>query len=177
MLRRLRPFVRAALFAAFVLSGPAAASAQESPQWYDGHVSLSGGVSIFDRSGTGTMAIYALRLDMPVYPNLLLEGGLSYARRGHDPRFGDLFIPGVQLQLQGLSARFNPYVGMGAGMTVERRDGSVEDDLSFAPSFSAGLRTAIADGVGLRVEGRLHGVGANFRGVYSEITGGLSVSW
>jgi hypothetical protein len=163
--------------AAFALSGPSAASGQESPQWYDGHVSLSGGVSLFDRSGTGTMAIYALRLDMPVYPNLLLEGGLSYARRGHDPRFGDLFIPGIQLQLQGLSERFNPYVGMGAGMTVERRDGPVEDDLSFAPSFSVGVRTAIADGVGLRVEGRLHGVGANFRGVYSEITGGLSVSW
>jgi hypothetical protein len=114
---------------------------------------------------------------MPVYPNLLVEAGLSYARRGHDPRFGDLFIPGIQVQLQGLSDRFNPYVGMGAGMTVERRDGPVEDDLSFAPSFSLGVRTAIADGVGLRVEGRLHGVGANFRGVYSEITGGLSVSW
>ncbi|MGE0160500.1 MAG: outer membrane beta-barrel protein [Gemmatimonadales bacterium] len=173
MLRRVCPL----LFAGMVLAIPARASAQSVPQWYDGHVSLSGGVSIYDRSGTGTMGIYALRADMPVYPNLLVEAGLSYARRGHDPRFGDLFIPGIQAQLQGLSERFNPYVGMGAGVTVERRDGAVEDDVSFAPSFSAGVRIAIADGVGFRMEGRLHGVGANFRGVYSEMTGGLSVSW
>ena len=68
------------------------------------------------------MGIYAVRLDMPVYPNLLVEAGVSYARRTRDPR-GDLFIPGMQLQLQGLSRRLNPYLGMGAGVTVERRDG------------------------------------------------------
>lgn len=177
MLRGIRSFVPFVLVAAAVLAAPAALRAQSVPQWYDGHVSLSGGVSLFDRSGTGAMGVFALRADMPIYPNLLAEIGLSYARRGSDPDFGDIFIPGMQIQLQGVSERFNPYVGMGAGMTIERRDGPVEDDLSFAPSFSAGVRIAIADGVGFRMEGRLHGVGANFRGIYSEITGGLSVSW
>jgi hypothetical protein len=177
MPRRIRSFAGSALLAAVALAAPAVVRAQETPQWYDGHVSLSGGVSLFDRSGTGTMAVFALRADMPIYPNLLVEAGLSYARRGSDPDFGDIFIPGLQVQLQGVSERFNPYVGMGAGVTVERRDGPPEDDVSFAPSFSAGVRVSIADGVGLRMEGRLHGVGANFRGVYSEITAGLSVSW
>jgi hypothetical protein len=175
MPRRIRWFT--ALLAGVALTAPAASSAQVTPQWYDGHVSFSGGVSIFERSGSGTMAMFALRADMPIYPNLLVEAGLSYGRRGSDPDFGDVFIPGLQLQLQALSERFNPYVGMGAGISVERRDGPPEDDLSFAPSASAGLRMSVADGVGLRVEGRVHGVGANLRGVYSEITGGLSVSW
>lgn len=177
MLRRARSFAGTTLLAGIALAAPAVVRAQVTPQWYDGHVSLSGGVSLFNRSGTGTMAIFALRADMPIYPNLLVDAGLSYGRRGSDPDFGDVFIPDLQVQLQGLSEHFNPYVGMGAGITVERRDGPPEDDLSFAPSASAGLRVAIADGVGLRVEGRVHGVGANFRGVYSEITGGLSVSW
>lgn len=60
---------------------------------------------------------------------------------------------------------------------MERRDAPASDDLSFAPSFSAGIRAAVSDGVAIRLEGRLHGVGANFRGLYSEITAGLSVAW
>lgn len=89
----------------------------------------------------------------------------------------DVFIPGVQVQLQGTSGRFSPYAGLGAGVTVETFEEDVEDDVSFSPSFSAGLRIALADGAGVRLEGRLNGVGADFRGMYSEITGGISVSW
>jgi hypothetical protein len=115
-------------------------------------------------------------VDVPVYPNVVLEGGLAYLRRNDDSIIGDVFIPGVQVQVQAVSGPVSPYAGLGAGITVERR-GSRSDDLSFAPSFSTGVRAQISDGIGLKVEGRLHGVGANFRGVYSEITGGLSVSW
>jgi hypothetical protein len=173
--------LRASSLLALVLALPTAAIAQqESPlssQWNMGHVSLSAGVSVFERSGSGAAGLFAVRVDYPVYPSLVVEGGLAYARRGNDPLFGDVFIPGVQVQLQGLQGRLAPYAGLGAGMTVERRDGPLSDDLSFAPSFSAGLRAAVTDGVAARLEGRLHGVGANFRGLYSEITGGLSVAW
>jgi hypothetical protein len=55
--------------------------------------------------------------------------------------------------------------------------GGGSSDVSFAPSFPAGVRVDVADGAGLRFEGRLHGVGANFRGVYSELSAGLAIAW
>ena len=169
--------LRTASLVAVVLALPTAAITQEDPLSFIGHVSLSAGVSAYERSGSGTTGVYALRVDVPVYPSVVLEGGLAYARRGDDSIIGDVFIPGVQVQLQGNLGRVSPYAGLGAGVTMERRDGPAGDDPSFAPSFSTGVRAQVSDGVGVRLEGRLHGVGANFRGVYSEITGGLSVSW
>jgi hypothetical protein len=162
---------------AAVLALPTAAIAQEDPLSFTGHVSLSAGVSIYERSGFGTTGAYALRVDVPVYPNVVLEGGLSYARREDDSIIGDVFIPGLQVQIQGVLGPVSPYAGLGAGITVERRGGGAGDDLSFAPSVSTGVRAQISDGIGVRVDGRLHGVGANVRGLYSEITAGLSVSW
>jgi hypothetical protein len=153
---------------------PTLAAAQQDLRWYDGHVSLMAGASVYQRSGSGTMGIYALRVDLPMYPNVLLDAGLSYAHRGEV--VADLFIPDLQVQLQARSADFSPYIGLGAGLTVEKRDDGVSD-VSFAPSFSAGMRVDLADGAGLRFEGRLHGVGANFRGVYSELAAGLSIAW
>jgi len=157
---------------------PTIAAAQQAPQqWYEGHVTLSAGATIFDRSGSGTTGIYALRGDLPLYPSIVLEGGLSYAHRNGDQGIGNVFIPGMQVQLQGTSGQFSPYVGLGAGVTVESRSDRARSDVSFSPSFSAGLRIALSEGAGLRFEGRLNAVGADFAGVYSEFTGGLSVSW
>jgi len=155
-----------------------AVTAQETDErWYEGHVSASAGVSVFQRGGSGVMGIYALRMDMPVWPSLLLDGGVSYARRGSDSVIGDIFIPGLQIQLQGPLGSAFPYVGLGAGMTMESRKDDAPDDLSFSPSFAVGIRAPLSDGAGLRIEGRLNGVGANFRGVYTEMTAGLSVAW
>lgn len=159
------------------LALPTFAVAQQAQTWSDGHVTLMAGVSVFDRSGTGTTGIYALRADLPIYPTVLLEGGLSYARRGEDPGIGDVFIPGIQVHLQGTSGQFSPYVGLGAGLTIETAEGGGQDDVSFSPSFSAGLRIALTEGAGLRFEGRLNAVGADFSGVYPELTGGIGVSW
>lgn len=169
-------FSRTISLVGIVLSWPTIAHAQEGPQWYEGHVSLMAGVSVFDRSGAGTMGIYALRADMPLYPSLIVEGGLSYARR-QDQGIGDIFIPGVQVHLQGTTGQFSPYLGIGSGLTVETSASDGPNDISFSPSFSAGARVALTEGAGLRVEGRLNSVGANFRGVYSELVTGLSVAW
>ncbi len=157
---------------------PTIALAQQSPQaWYTGHVTLSAGATVFDRSGSGTTGIYALRGDLLLYPSILLEGGLSYAHRNDGQGFGNVFIPGMQVQLQGTSGQFSPYVGLGGGVTVEARTDGGGSYVSFSPSFSAGLRVALSEGAGLRFEGRLNAVGADFAGVYSEMTGGLSISW
>lgn len=156
---------------------PTIAACQRAPSRSDGHVTLMAGVSLFQRSGNGTMGIYAFRVDMPMYPDLLFEGGLSYAHRGQSPGVKDVFIPGMQMQLQGNSGAFSPYVGIGAGLAVETLSGGGSSRTSFSPSFSAGLRVALSEGAGLRFEGRLNAVGGNFSGIYSEITGGLSISW
>ncbi len=148
-----------------------------SPQWYDGHLTLSAGATVFDRSGSGTTGIYALRVDMPLYPAIVLEGDLAYARRSGAHGIGNVFFPGMQVQLQGTSGPFSPYVGLGGGVIIENRTGGRGSGVSFSPSFSTGLRIALTEGAGLRFEGRIHGVGANFSGVYSEFTGGISVAW
>lgn len=166
------------LLVAAATVAPEAVRAQATDtRWYDGHVSLQAGVSIFDRSGVGTTGVYALRADMPIYPSLLIEAGMSYARPGGDSGVGDVFLPGLQVQLQGTSGQFSPYVGLGAGLTVEVPEEEGATDVSFSPSFSTGIRVAVSEGAALRLEGRLNAVGADFRGVYSEITAGLVVSW
>lgn len=150
---------------------------QQRPEWYEGHVTLQAGVSVFDRSGVGATGVYALRADLPLYPSLLVEGGVSYARPGRDQGVGEVFVPGAQVQLQATSGQFSPYVGLGAGVTVEKPEDGGATDSSFSPSFATGVRIALSDGAGLRVEGRLNAVGADFQGVYSEMTMGLIVAW
>lgn len=165
--------LRALLAAALTLPLPALAAAQEAS-----HVSVMAGVTEFDLSGVGTTGIYAVRADVPVWPNLLLEGSLSYARL--DQQFGrsDLFIPEAQVQLQGTWGRFSPYVGLGGGAAVDvPQDDALETDTDFAPSVAAGARVAVAMGVGVRVEGRIHGIEADFTGTVSELTAGFSVAW
>lgn len=157
---------------------PVAVEAQQSEtQWYDGHVSVMAGVSIFDRPDVGATGIYALRADMPIYPSLLAEVGLAYARPGRTGGAKDVFLPGAMVQLQGTSGQFSPYVGLGAGLAVEVLEDDGSTDVSFSPSFATGVRIAVSQGAGIRVEGRLNAVGANVRSIYSEITAGIIISW
>ncbi len=146
-------------------------------EWYDGHVSVMAGVSIYDQPEVAATGIYALRADLPIYPSVLVEAGLSYARPGRTGGVQDVFIPGLQVQLQGTSGQFSPYLGLGGGATVEVPDGGGDTRVSFSPSFATGVRIAVSEGAGIRVEGRLNAVGADVRAVYSEITAGLIISW
>lgn len=163
------------LAAAAALALPAAASAQHDRT----HVSVMAGITEFDLSGTGTTGIYAIRAAMPWYDHLLVEGSLGYARTGQQFGSSDLFLPEVQAQLQGRWRRLSPYVGLGAGAAIDlpSAQSGVADDVDFAPSFSAGFRLGVAPGVGIRVDGRLHGIGADFVGTVSALTGGLTFNW
>ena len=162
----------AAALAALLL--PSAADAQHSRT----HVSVMAGVTEYDLSGVHTSGIYALRLAAPWHPNLLVEGSLSYVRTEQDFGESDLFLPEVQAQLQGTWARFSPYVGIGAGAAFDLpKDEDLETDTDFAPVFSVGARVAVAQGVGVRIDGRLHGIEADFTGTVSELTGGFTFTW
>ena len=157
---------------------PGALEAQHThTEWYDGHVSVMAGVSIFDRPEVGATGIYALRADLPIYPSLLAEAGLAYARPGRTGGAKDVYLPGAMVQLQGTSGQFSPYVGLGAGLAIEVPQDGGDTDVSFSPSFATGVRIAVSEGAGIRLEGRLNAVGANVRSVYSEITAGLTIAW
>lgn len=177
----MKTFLRALVLAGLPALVPPHAAAQQTPssgpEWYDGHVSIMAGVSVYDRGGVGTTGAYSLRADLPIYPSVLFEGGLTYIRPGRDEGVADVFIPGIQALLQGTSGRFSPYAGLGAGVLVETRSGGRSTEITFSPSFSAGVRIGVSEGAAIRVEGRLNAVGADFRGVYSEMGAGLVISW
>lgn len=157
------------------LALPSAAAAQHDRT----HVSVMAGVAEYDLSGVNTSAIYALRAAMPWHPNLLLEGSLSYVRTSQQFGESDLFLPELQAQLQGTWGRFSPYLGLGAGVAIDlpAEETGVRDDVEFASAFSVGVRVGVAEGVGLRVDGRVHGIEPDFTGTVSELTGGLTFSW
>lgn len=153
---------------------PALLAAQQD----EAHIAIMAGIADYDMAGVGRTGVYAIRLDTPIYPSVLLELGMSYARPG-EFSFADLYIPELQVQLQGTWNRFSPYLGIGGGTSVEVPEPGlgISRDISFAPSFSAGVRTALATGAGFRLEGRMHGIEADFSGTFAELTAGISISW
>jgi hypothetical protein len=163
--------MKSAVFAVLVMLGaPVSAAAQT-------HVSLMAGVSEYDLSGVNTSPLYAVRVAGPVHTNLLVEGGLSYIAT--EQQFGDaaLFIPEAQAQLQGIWGRFRPYVGLGAGLAIERPDDDtgVEGEIDFSPSAALGVRIDLTPKVGIRLDGHLHGIEADFVGTVSALTAGITI--
>lgn len=166
------------LAAAFVLLLPAGLSAQHDR----GHASLMFGVTEYDLSGVSTSPIYAIRVAGPLRRNLLIEGSLGYVRTEQDSGDSDLFLPEVQAQIQGTWDRFSPYLGLGAGIAIDKpRDDDElferETDVDFAPAFSAGVKVRLTRGVGVRIDGRLHGIEPDFAGTVSALTGGFTYTW
>lgn len=166
------------LAAVVALTLPAAAAGQHDRA----HASLMFGVTEYDLSGVNTSPIYAVRVAGPLRRNLLIEGSLGYVRTDQQGGETDLFLPEVQAQLQGNWDRFSPYIGLGAGVAIDkpRDDDPVfdpETDVDFAPAFSAGVKVRVARGVGVRVDGRIHGIEADFVGTVSALTGGLTYTW
>lgn len=153
-----------------MLGAPAAVAAQTE-------VALMAGASEYDLSGVSTSPIYAVRVSGALHPNLLVEGGVSYI--GTEQQFGEaaLFIPELQAQLQGTWGRFRPYLGLGAGVAIERpdEDTGVEGEVDFSPSAALGVRLDLTPGVGLRIDGRLHGIEADFTGTVSALTAAITI--
>ena len=163
--------MKSAMFAVLVILGaPVAAAAQT-------HVSLTAGVAEYDLSGVNKNPIYAVRVAGPVHPRLLVEGGLSYIATEQQFGDADLFLPEVQAQLQGTWGRFRPYFGLGGGLAIERpeADTGVEGDIDFSPSVALGVRVDLNPKVGVRIDGRLHGIQPQLRGMVSGLAAGLTI--
>jgi hypothetical protein len=132
-----------------------------------------GGVSNFDLSGTGSTAIGAVRVDVPLLL-VLAEGSLGVMRPKEDVGTRTYIIPEVQVQYQILPLLVRPYVGVGAGVfkAVSGPDPHTSD---VTLSASAGVRFSIPLlPIGFRAEARVRGVGSGFTGSATELTVGVS---
>ena len=143
-------------------------------------LSIVGGVSRYNLSGTGTAPFGAVRLDIPLL-FVIAEGSLGVLRTNGDVASRTYVIPEVQLQWQLLPFLVKPYVGLGGGLfrTVSGTGtgtGTGSSASEITASASAGVRLGIPlIGAGLRAEVRIRGIGSSFSGRATEWT--LGVSW
>ena len=137
------------------------------------HVSIMGGVSQWDLSGTGTAPFGAVRVDVPLV-FIIAEGSLGVFRPKEDIGTSTYIIPEVQIQYQFVPFLVKPYVGIGGGwFTAVSGPGDHRSEVT--GSASAGVRVAVpVIAAGLRGEVRVRGIGSGFSGGAAEWTLGLS---
>jgi hypothetical protein len=136
-------------------------------------LSIVGGVSQYDLSGTGSTPIGAVRVDVPLFV-LLAEGSLGVMRPKEQSGTRTYVIPEVQLQYQLLPMLVRPYIGVGAGVfrAIAGPDPRRSD---MTLSAAAGVRATVPlIGFGLRAEARVRGIGSGFSGSATELTVGVS---
>jgi hypothetical protein len=136
-------------------------------------MSLMGGVSQWDLSGTGTSPFGAIRVQIPLVV-IIAEGSLGVFRPKEDVGTRTYIIPEAQLQWQILPFIVRPYIGAGAGMfSAISGPNPHRSDLTL--SASAGVRVGVPlVGWGLRAELRVRGIGSGFTGSAAEWTLGVS---
>jgi hypothetical protein len=146
-------------FIAAAAAAPAPAAAQEAPG-RSPVLSVSGGMTQYDLSGTGTVPFTALRAQIPVSRHFLVEPGatyMSYRNQGdiQAPRW-HVLLPEVQLQAQLPGRTLRPYLGVGAGYSRERLESLTVNDLTAA--VAAGLRINLPAGFSAGTELRVRAV-------------------
>jgi hypothetical protein len=122
---------------------------------------------------------WAVRLNAPIVARVItgevgLSGISTKTSAGDRERF---LIPEAQLQLQLPLGPFRPYVGIGGGYVLGRRDtgAALEGNMSVL-SGSIGLRTFLAgERLSLNVEGRARQYGRDENWTSGEFTAGFGV--
>lgn len=176
-----------AVAAFVVLLLAAVAAAPLGAQAYHGReLSVLGGASSFDASGTGTASTAAVRVAQPLGGRwVLVEGSLAYAALDEQfsPSRTRVGVAEAQLQLQLPAGRLRPYVGLGGGVLRYLSNASGRPATPGTVSGAAGLRVRIASRIGARGELRVRGWeqtqsgGFGFVNSAAEYTGGLTYSF
>lgn len=136
-------------------------------------LSVMGGISQYDLSGTGTTPIAAVRVTIPIL-FAVAEGSLGVMRPDEQSGTHTYIIPEAQLQWELFPLLVKPYVGIGAGM-FQAISGPGTHTSQFTGSASAGIRVGVPlIGAGLRAELRVRGIGSGFGGSAAEWTAGLT---
>ena len=168
MLKTSKLFAAALIIAAVAAPGSRAA-AQVLPI---PHLSVMGGVSQFDLSGTGTAPFGAIRVDVPLV-FIIAEGSLGVFRPNESSGTSTYIIPEAQIQWQILPFLVKPYIGIGGGLFKAISGPSKASEVT--ASASAGVRLSVPlIGAGLRGEVRVRGIGSGFGGSAAEWTLGVS---
>lgn len=162
----------------FGLLLPIARGAAQSaePASRDLFVSLLGGASQFDLSGTGTDPMVSVRVETAARPWLVLEGAVSTFRP--QEQFAQrrrYVLPEAQVQLQVPARIVRPYLGLGLGSMIAS-EGSAR--VRVTTPVAAGLRVVLPGrDVHLRGELRVRPVGREFSGVTADWLGGIGIGW
>lgn len=140
------------------------------------HVSVSIGLFDYDLPNSGLAPMFAIRGVTPISTVLMLEAGIVGSRpeqaAGNSSTF---FAPEAQVQLGFPFSSVRPYIGLGGGAALDLRSsarGGSQTDFTISGSF--GLRTWFNDRLGMQVEYRIRGIGADFEGSTTEYTAGVA---
>ena len=146
-------------------------------------VSVVGGASFFDASGTGTAPMGAIRVEHPLVGRWMLgELGAGYARLDEQFRTSPthLGILEAQVQVQAPFAHFRPYVGAGIGGVTRMSNRGERKFAEESASVAVGARIPLTGAVGFRGEMRVRGwklYDFGFVNAAAETTFGLSVAF
>ena len=144
----------------------------------DGHAqafTLAGGARLYDGDEGESATMAALRTEFPIGTTALIEFASSIAEIPDANRAGVRSVFEAQVQyLMPLGDVLTPYVGAGAGIGhVNAVTGEDEAGWQGVLSASAGMRVAFAEQLGVVIDARVRGIGAEFSGSHTDITVGL----
>jgi hypothetical protein len=161
-----RSVLLAVLLAA--LAVPFHSSAQE--------LSLMAGRAEYDLSGVHTSNIWAVRAAGAARSFLLAEASVSYIHTRQQFGRSALVIPEAQVQVQAVWRAFAPYLGAGIGLAIDNpEDDALDTKTDLATSAAVGLRVAVTEAIGLRVDARLHGIEIDYTGTITGVTAGVII--
>ncbi len=141
------------------------------------------GVAVLDDGFTvdSVARPWAVRLDAPIIGRIItgelgLSGLSTKTALGGRERF---LIPEAQIQLQLPLGPFRPYVGIGGGYVLGRRQtGAALEGNTSVVSSSLGLRTFLAgDRLTLNIEGRGRQYGRDEHWTSAEFTAGVGIRY
>jgi hypothetical protein len=166
--------------AAVLLAIPLGAQQLPNRSW-----ALSAGAMGYDASGTGTAPVVAVSATQTLpWRWVALEGAVGYAPLSE--QFGgkltQLGVVEAQAQLQWPGRVVRPYVGVGGGYVHYFANASGRKAFEPSAVFATGLRAAMTETWGLRIDARVRGwqfAGATDWAVNTsgEVTAGVSRSF
>ena len=141
-------------------------------------ITVAGGVRLYDGDDGGSATMLAVRTEFPIGTSALLEFASSVSGVPERARseVRSVFEAQVQLPIP-LGDVLTPYFGAGAGMgNVNRVSTSDDSGWKGVLSVSTGVRVELAGQLGVVLDARFRGVGAEFTGSHIDVTAGLRYS-
>jgi len=149
--------------------------AASSVQAQSARIGVYRGISEYDLSGVDDAKVTAVRIGYDIGPVLGVEMGMVAADLQLQPGDARLYLPEVQLQARLPLGRVAPYVGAGAGVSVQDGDSELftnKTETTF--SAAAGVRVDLPLRLSLGAEGRIRTIGKWFTASGAEATLGIA---